>query len=91
MMMMLLLFSFLPTSLTHSFYLFYLSLSLTVSGKPLHFKGTIFHRVIKSFMMQGGDIEHKDGRYILLYERGRESYCVLLLLVCFVMVMCCYC
>ena len=31
------------------------------TGKALHFKNTIFHRVIKGFMMQGGDFANMNG------------------------------
>lgn len=33
-----------------------------VKGKPLHYKHSVFHRIIPGFMAQGGDITEGNGR-----------------------------
>jgi peptidylprolyl isomerase len=50
------------------------------SGKPLHFKGSIFHRIIPQFMIQGGDFTEFNGRggESIYGEKVRVSSCVFL-------------
>ncbi|KAI3806026.1 hypothetical protein L1987_21916 [Smallanthus sonchifolius] len=33
----------------------------STTGKPLHYKGIVFHRIIKGFMLQGGDFSKQNG------------------------------
>ena len=42
----------------------------TESGKPLHFKGSVFYRIIPEFMCQGGDITSNDGEGKPLLHRA---------------------
>uniref|UniRef100_A0A7N0V308 Peptidyl-prolyl cis-trans isomerase n=1 Tax=Kalanchoe fedtschenkoi TaxID=63787 RepID=A0A7N0V308_KALFE len=37
-------------------------------GKPLHYKGSFFHRTVKGYLAQGGDFIKRDGMHLLTFR-----------------------
>lgn len=45
--------------------------------KPLHYKGCLFHRIVKDFMIQGGDFSEGEFIGLVNFIFDMEGWCYL--------------
>ena len=62
------------------------------SGKPLHYKGSIFHRIIPNFMIQGGDfkLKHTGPGILSMANAGKDTNGSQFFITTVFLLSCCY-